>query len=135
MHVRRQGNNATGLQWQVGVDRDDSAAIGKNLGHERGRTVNHAGRAEAHFATRFDQTTPATSPELFQKQKFDRTIIGKSARRDDASIVQNEQIAVAQKCSKLDKAPMFDSLAPAMEHHHARILPPWERPLRDEFFR
>ena len=55
------------------------------------------------------------------------------SRRQNARVIQNEQIVIAQKLFEINKMRMFDFLPVAMHHHHARIFSLRQRMLRNQF--
>jgi hypothetical protein len=69
--------------------------------------------------------------EFLQEQKFDSAIIRKMSCRQDARIVQNEQVTVPPKIFEIGEPGMLNRLSVTVEDEHARVLPTRERTLRD----
>jgi hypothetical protein len=69
--------------------------------------------------------------ELLQEQKFDSAIIRKMSRRQNARIVQNEQVTGPKGIFEIDEPGMLNCLSVTVEDEHPRVLPAWERTLRD----
>src|SRR5207244_6255220 len=67
--------------------------------------------------------------------KFDRVIVRKYPRRQNASVVEDKQVAFAQEHFQIAKLSMFDCFCVAMQHHHARIVSAWCRSFSNQLFR
>jgi hypothetical protein len=93
--------------------------------------IEHDRRAEAHLASRFDQTSPRLGINLIEKQKLNRPVVGKTPGRQNAGIIEHEQLARPNEPGEIGKSPVVDCSCASIEHQHARILPPRQRPLRD----
>jgi hypothetical protein len=53
------------------------------------------------------------------------------SRRQNARIVQNEQVTGPKGIFEIDEPGMLNCLSVTVEDEHPRVLPAWERTLRD----
>jgi len=67
-------------------------------------------RAQSHFAAGLDQTFPTRRSEFLQKQKLDAVVVRKSARSQNAGVVENKQVARPQKSFQIAKLSIFNCL-------------------------
>ena len=109
----------------------DALTIRRNRVNPQRDIVDLCRCANAHLASRLDQTFPTRGAHAFEKQKFNHAIVRELARWEHARVVQDQQVARLQKRFYLAKLAMFDRLARAMQHHHPRIFAAHERTPRN----
>src|SRR2546430_11305511 len=95
--VGRERHRPARIKIDIPVERYDSFAIRQNFFDPQGYIVGLRRRTESHFSARLDQTFPTSRSDFFQKQELDGAIVRKSARGENASVVQDQQIAWLQK--------------------------------------
>ena len=99
-------------------------------------------RVILEHAMRPNQREPCASGTLERAgrthhQQFDaaaRFLLREQARGQHASIVEHDQVALAQMADELVEAGMLDSFGFAIEHEQARLVAATQRLLRDQFF-
>src|SRR5436190_1649856 len=82
-------------------------AVRQNFFDAQQHIVDLCRRFGSHFAAGLDQTFPARRSKFFQKQKLNSAVIRKSARGQDAGVVENKQVALPQKAFQIAKLSMF----------------------------
>src|SRR5438270_9014567 len=95
--VGRERHRPARIKIDILGERYESFTIRQNLFDPQGYIVDLRRRTESHLSARLDQTFPTRRPDLFQKQELDSVIVRKSARGENASVVQDQQIARLQK--------------------------------------
>jgi hypothetical protein len=95
--------------------------------------LNKGDCALSKSAARLYQRFPTTRRNFFQKQKLEFPVIGKMSRWQNARVIQNEQIVIAQEFFEINEMGMFDFLLVAMQHHHSGSFPTRQWMLRDQF--
>ncbi len=133
MQIRWEGNLASAIRIDRALKPDDSFALGADVRHASGYTVERYHCPRAHPAAGFDETLPRLPINLLEEQKFNRAVIGKMSRRKNARVVEHEQIAWPDKFRQFGKPSMRDRLARPVDHHHARVSAMRGRSLRDQF--
>ena len=105
---------------------------GKNFFDHSGHSTHLDRGPHAHSAAGFDETFPDIFANGFEEEEFYLAAVGKDSRRDDAGVIEDDQVTVAEKFRKIAEPPVLDALRIPMEHHHARILAPGRRIARDQ---
>ena len=95
--VRRQRHRSVRIKIDIFGQPDDPFAVRQNFFDAQQHVVDLSRGTGSHLATGLDQTFPARGAEFLQKQKLDRVIVRKSARRQNPGVVQDQQVARLQE--------------------------------------
>src|SRR5947207_9222991 len=95
--VGRERHRPARIKIDILGEHHESFTIRQNLFDPQGYIVDLRRRTESHLSAGLDQTFPTRRPDLFQKQELNSVIVRKSARGENASVVQAQQIARLQK--------------------------------------
>ena len=135
LEVRRQRHFARRVEIDRAAKVDHALTVRLDCRDDARHAADVNERALAHFAARLDEALPAIAAEVFEEEQFDPSVVAVNARRDDARVVQNHEIAVPQEAGKFREAPMLDPPCRAVQHEHARVFTARERMPGDQFIR
>ena len=109
----------------------------EHLAVQRRGAFEHDARSNPQLLPRVHQRLPAIVLEMPDQQALDRAAAGhapaEKPRRDDARVVDDEQIARRQQVRKRRDRRMIDSAGHAVESHEPRAAPLGRRVLRNKF--
>ena len=89
--------------------------------------------ALTHFLAWPDEASPQGLLCLFEPDDFYFAVVGEETGAHDAGIVEHDEVVVLNVAWEVLKLPMLDRAGVAMNDHHARRVPAFERPRGYEF--
>ena len=81
------------------------------------------------------QATPVERVRTLHAQQLGSLVVGKETCRDHPGVVEDKEIALADKACEVGEEEVFDSSGLAVDEHHARGLPLIEWALGNELGR
>lgn len=130
--VGREGESAVDGFIDGFVPRDEPVSFGVDLGDGAGAITDFDGASDFHAFSRADEAAPLERVGVIESEEFGAFVVGEEPGGEDAGVVEDETVAVAEVPGEVGELLVADGPCGAVDDEHAGGLPVGEGVPGDE---